>query len=88
MEKTLSMGAFTELDEREVMEVEGGGSWFDYWYDQGAMVSQAIINGESVNPAKNFANGTQNYINQFINTLRNAAMPKGIPNSTYDWTTY
>ena len=25
MEKTLSMGAFTELDEREVMETEGGG---------------------------------------------------------------
>lgn len=24
MEKTLSMGAFTELDEREVMETEGG----------------------------------------------------------------
>ncbi len=25
MEKTLSMGAFTELDENEVMEVDGGG---------------------------------------------------------------
>ena len=26
MEKALSMGAFTELDEREMMETEGGGA--------------------------------------------------------------
>ena len=41
------MGAFTELDEREVMEVEGGGisnepwgSW-GYWEDVGAAVYDA-----------------------------------------------
>lgn len=28
MEKTLSMGAFTELNEREMMETEGGLAWF------------------------------------------------------------
>ncbi len=49
MEKTLSMGAFTELDEREVMETEGGkisnetwGSW-GYWEDVGSAVADATL---------------------------------------------
>lgn len=87
MENIMTKG-FCELNENEMMETDGGESWFDYWYNQGAKVSQAVINGESINPIKNFVNGTKNYITQFQNTLRSAAMPKGIPNPTHDWTIY
>ena len=57
MEKTLSMGAFTELDEREVMDVEGGGIWIPL-----VVVATAGI----VYLAKNVGN-----MNQIVTTMDN-----------------
>ncbi len=93
MEKTLSLGAFTELNETEVMETEGG-SWFDDWEQRGADFYDATHNENGKFDIKrtmdnlNIVNATRNYITQFQNILRNVAMPKGIPNSNYDWTIY
>lgn len=87
MEKTLSLGAFEELSENEVMGTEGG-DWWSFWYNRGVMVNQAKNNGESINPISNFVNGTKNYITIKRNQISNACMPSGVSNPNYIWDMY
>ncbi len=63
MEKTLSMGAFTELDEREVMETEGGVTGLELLIIVPVVVGFA---GAIGNLAKNVGN-----MNQVTNALNN-----------------
>lgn len=75
MEKTLSMGAFTELDEREVMETEGGSLLG--WIVGASVVGLAglgvtcLVEGKKAEKATNAANASAN---AFVSMVDEALM--------------
>ena len=78
MEKTLSMGVFTELDEREVMETEGG--LFPVVAGAVIVIGGLIVGGKICSNARVEQRKAENRANQAVNQYFNTygTLPPGM----------
>lgn len=84
MEKTLSLGAFEELSENEVMVTEGGNLYVVAATGL-VIIAAAVPVIVDINCA---VKGVKNYATVAKNKITGSLMPAGMPNPNYDWTIY
>ncbi len=78
MGKTLSLGAFEELDEREVMETEGGGIGIITVAAIASVATVCVVGFPIV----------ANKVVSIINKISDILAPAGMPNPNHIWTVF